>query len=180
MSNARTKITDGPVWDPLVKLTHWIVAAGVLVNGVVLDDGSLVHSWVGYAVAAMLALRLLWGVVGPDEARFTAFPPTIRGAIRHLRDLAALRHRTYRSHNPAGALMVYALWSTLAVTVVTGIAMGHGDNGDDALSVIHEAAAGAVLTLAALHVFGVLVDSTLAGRTLIRGMLPERSSRSPR
>jgi cytochrome b len=60
-------------WDPVVKLTHWSIVVAVLANGVFTEGGSWPHIWVGYALAGMLALRLLWGIVGPHEARFRLF-----------------------------------------------------------------------------------------------------------
>ncbi|WP_201752612.1 cytochrome b/b6 domain-containing protein [Sphingomonas changnyeongensis] len=110
-------------WDPVVKLTHWSVALAVLANAVITEEGSAAHVWVGYALAAILGLRLLWGLVGPPEARFAAFPLSLGRAVAHLRDIRAGRHVAHRSHNPLGALMVYAIWATLLVVIGTGIAM---------------------------------------------------------
>lgn len=110
-------------WDPLVRLTHWGVAAGIVANGAFTEEGSGLHLWVGYGVGALLALRLLWGVIGPPEARFSAFPPSPRRAAAHVREIVEGRRSHHRSHNPLGALMVYALWATLAVVIATGVAM---------------------------------------------------------
>lgn len=110
-------------WDPLVRLTHWGVAAAIVANGLFTEEGSAWHVWVGYAAGALLALRLLWGFIGPREARFSAFPPSPGRAIAHVREIAAGEKREHPSHNPLGALMVYALWATLAVVVGTGVAM---------------------------------------------------------
>lgn len=110
-------------WDPVVKLTHWAIVAAVIANAVVTEEGSGPHVWVGYALAAILALRLLWGLIGPAEARFTAFPPSPRRALAHLRDLGAGRSHHHASHNPLGALMVYALWTCLAAIIASGVAM---------------------------------------------------------
>lgn len=109
------------IWDPIVRITHWTIALAILLNGLLTEGGSLVHIWIGYVALAMLALRLVWGVVGTEEARFSAFVPSLARARAHLGDLLAGRHRTYRSHNPLGTLMVYALWATLAVIVTTGL-----------------------------------------------------------
>jgi cytochrome b len=106
-----------------VRLTHWGVAAAILANGVVTREGSDWHIWVGYSAAALLGLRLLWGLIGPAEARFSAFPPSPARALAHVGDIAAGRRTEHRSHNPLGALMVYALWGTLAVVAASGIAM---------------------------------------------------------
>lgn len=110
-------------WDPVVKLTHWSIALAVLANAVLTEEGSANHLWVGYGLAAILALRLLWGLVGPAEARFAAFPPSPRRAIAHVGDALAGRHAEHRSHNPLGALMVYAIWACLLVIIGTGVAM---------------------------------------------------------
>lgn len=110
-------------WDPVVKLTHWTIVAAVLANALITEEGSGPHIWVGYALAATLALRLTWGLIGPAEARFTAFPPSPRRALAHIREIAAGRTSEHASHNPLGALMVYAIWSVLAVIIVTGVLM---------------------------------------------------------
>lgn len=110
-------------WDPLVRLTHWSIAAAIVANRLVTEGGSQAHVWIGLAVAALLALRLVWGFIGPAEARFSSFPPSPGRALAHIADIRAGRHVQHRSHNPLGALMVYALWATMAVTIASGIAM---------------------------------------------------------
>ena len=110
-------------WDPLVRLTHWGIAAAVVVNRLITEGGSQAHVWIGLAVAGLLALRLVWGFIGPSEARFSSFPPSPRRAVEHIGDIVAGRHVQHRSHNPLGALMAYALWAMLAATIASGIAM---------------------------------------------------------
>ena len=119
-------MTEAPVrrrWDPLVKLTHWGIVAAVLANALIVEEGSGTHIWIGYALAAILGLRLFWGLVGPAEARFSAFPPSPRRALAHIGEIAAGKATAHRSHNPLGALMVYAIWATLLVIIASGIAM---------------------------------------------------------
>ena len=108
-----------PAWDPIVRLTHWCIALAVILNGLIVEDESLIHIWIGYAALGFLVLRLIWGVIGTEEARFTSFPPSIAAAKTHLGDMLLGERRPHRSHNPLGALMVYALWGTLAVVVAT-------------------------------------------------------------
>lgn len=122
------EFADRPVrsrrsWDPVVKITHWSIVTAIIANALFTEEGSGVHIWVGYALAAILALRLLWGMIGPPEARYSAFPPSPRRAIAHLRDIRVGKKEVHRSHNPLGALMVYAIWSMLGVIIASGIAM---------------------------------------------------------
>ncbi|OYU35077.1 MAG: cytochrome B [Novosphingobium sp. PASSN1] len=120
-------MTDQPKparrWDPIVKITHWSIALAVLANALLTEEGSGAHVWVGYALAAVLALRLLWGFIGPAEARFAAFWPSPRKALAHLRDIRTGTVTHHASHNPLGALMVYAIWACLLTIIATGIAM---------------------------------------------------------
>ncbi|WP_428687303.1 cytochrome b/b6 domain-containing protein [Roseibium sp.] len=110
-------------WDPIVRISHWLIAAAVIANGLFTKSGGTVHIWIGWGVLALLALRLAWGLVGPAEARFSAFPPDPRAAVSHLFELVRGKPCEYPSHNPAGAIMVYALWGCLATVTATGLVM---------------------------------------------------------
>ena len=192
---------SGPAWDPIVRITHWGIAAAIVVNGLIDEGGSTLHLWIGYGALALLILRLLWGFIGPAEARFSAFPFSLSAAIDHLRDVFAGRHRVHRSHNPAGSIMVYALWTMLTLTAATGVILqtepfpdelrhevtaqtaGHEEDEENAvedfLEETHEIAANLLLVLAGLHVGGVVLESRLSGRNLVRGMIRgEPTSRS--
>lgn len=135
-------------WDPLVKLTHWGVALAVAANALLVAEGSGIHIWIGYALGGLLVLRWLWGLIGPAEARFSAFPPSPMRAVRHLRAIGRGVVSVHRSHNPLGALMVYALWACLAVIVASGIAMA-GPPPADPLTVRGEAEHSAPARIAA-------------------------------
>ncbi|WP_062561374.1 cytochrome b/b6 domain-containing protein [Paracoccus aminovorans] len=113
-------------WDPLIRISHWGIAAAVFVNGLIVKPGGTIHIWIGWAAMALLAARLVWGLVGPREARFAAFPPAPLSALRHLGQVLRGRACEYPSHNPAGAMMVYALWLGLIVVIATGLVMTGG------------------------------------------------------
>ena len=114
------------LWDPVVRTTHWGIAIVVLGNALVTKGGSLVHVSLGWAGMALLLLRLIWGALGPSEARFSAFPPSPLAALRHMRQLVSGTVRETPSHNPAGAMMAYAIWASLVVVTVTGLVLTGG------------------------------------------------------
>lgn len=114
------------LWDPVVRLTHWGIAIAVLGNALASEGGSLTHVSLGWLAMALLLMRLVWGVLGPSEARFSAFPPNPVAALRHMGQLLSGRVDHYPSHNPAGALMAYAFWAALTVVIGTGLVMTGG------------------------------------------------------
>lgn len=124
--SARASIAPPSLWDPVVRLTHWGIAIAVLGNALATKGGSLTHVSLGWLAMALLVMRLVWGVLGPAEARFSAFPPNPVAAIRHMGHLLTGKVEHYPSHNPAGALMVYAFWAALAVVIATGLVLTGG------------------------------------------------------
>jgi cytochrome b len=123
---APSTVAAPALWDPIVRLTHWGIALVVVINALINEGGSLIHVTLGWIAMALLVMRLIWGALGPSEARFSAFPPNPMAALRHLRRLRTGQVRHYPSHNPAGGLMAYAFWVTLALVMVTGLVMTGG------------------------------------------------------
>jgi len=120
-----TQSVDTPrevhVWDPWVRISHWLLAAAFFVAYLVVEEPMTVHVWAGYLVGGLIALRLVWGLIGPRHARFSDFVPTPTRLKIYLGDLSRGRERHYLGHNPAGGAMVVALLLSLAATVVTGL-----------------------------------------------------------
>lgn len=111
------------LWDRVVRISHWGIVIVILANEVFTKGGSPVHVWFGWGGLLLLVARMAWGIIGNPEARFSAFPPNPLAALAHLKQLLAGRPRSYASHNPAGAMMAYALWACIAVMVATGLSM---------------------------------------------------------
>ena len=85
------------VWDPLVRIGHWLLVAAFFTAYIAGDDAQTVHVWAGYTVAAIIAWRIVWGVVGSRHARFTDFVRGPGAAFAYLRGMAsgkARRHLT--------------------------------------------------------------------------------------
>lgn len=168
------------VWDPLVRLIHWSVAAAVLVNSLNDADGVL-HEWIGYAAVTLVGIRVLWGIIGPKPARLPSFPPNPRAAVAHLLGMMRPPRRVHLSHNPAGALMVYNLWATLLALGATGFMMGtDAFFGVGWVEELHEGAWVWLLVSVALHVGGVVVDTLRTGVPLVRAMIDGRKRIPPR
>ena len=164
-----------PVWDPLVRIFHWTVVLGCVVDLFILTDGGLVHQAFGYVIAASLAIRVAWGFVGTGYARFTDFAPSPRRLASYLSDLARGRERRHIGHNPAGAVMMLALMALLAGVSVTGWMQGLDRFwGADWVMTLHARLADAILVLALLHAGAALVESWRHRENLVLSMITGR------
>jgi cytochrome b len=163
------------VWDLFVRVFHWSLVALFVLAYATGDEIEQVHIAAGYTIAALVALRILWGFVGPYHARFANFVLPPRGVLAYLRDVALLRAPRYLGHNPAGGAMIVALLMTLAGTCATGIMMT-----SDALwgakwvEDVHEIFANLMVGLIAFHVLGVLIASFEHRENLVTAMFTGR------
>ena len=169
---------DIRVWDPWVRLFHWMLVVAVLVAWMAGEAGLAVHVVAGYTVFGLVTWRTGWGFAGPATARFRNFvrPP---GEIRAFL-LATLRGRPphHAGHNPAGGAMVVLLLALLLLTTLTGMALyGAQDAGGplafldglasfrmvDVLEAAHEFLGNFLPWLIAMHVAGASWQRILSG-----------------
>ena len=176
-SRGRNSAREVLVWDPLVRLIHWSLALAILLNGTVIEDESQTHEWIGYFALGLVALRLVWALVGPKHARFSAFPPSPARALRHLRAMISGDRTIHLSHNPLGALMVYNIWLSVIAIGVTGYMMTTLTFfGVDWVEEVHEAVFAWLILSVGLHVGGVVFDSMRSGVNLVRAMVNGRKT----
>lgn len=112
------------VWDLPTRLFHWTLAlcvTGSLVSAKIGGGALAWHFWFGYAVFALLAFRLVWGLIGGRWSRFTSFVYGPATVLRYLRGQSRSDEHVDVGHSPLGALSVFALIAVLAVQVATGL-----------------------------------------------------------
>lgn len=180
------------VWDPLVRVSHWVMAAafGIAWATAEGEEGIVqtLHVGAGYTILGLVALRLVWGVIGTRHARFASFVKGPRQVLAYLGRMARLDAPATVGHNPAAGAMIVALLVGLALTGATGLMLygAHEQAGplaramapfagfDEALEEVHEFLAGFTAALVGLHVAGVLFSSLLHRENLIRAMITGR------
>jgi len=168
------------VWDPLLRIFHWSLAVSFAIAWLTADEWDDLHEWAGYAAAALIAFRVLWGFVGPRYARFSQFVRAPRAVAAYLCSMLRGKEPRYIGHNPAGGAMILALMLTLALTALSGwISTLDGYAGAEWLEDAHEAMANVVLALVIAHIAGVILASLRHRESLVRAMLDGRK-RAPR
>jgi len=159
------------VWDWFIRFFHWAVVGLVLLNFTLFEEGA-VHETLGYAVMGLVALRLVWGLIGPRFARFVNFFPTPARVRRHISHIRAGKPEISPGHNPLGALMIFNLILTLILVGVTGyLATTDRFWGVEWVEETHEFLANYLLFSVLLHVGGVLWESARSGVNLISAMI---------
>lgn len=161
------------VWDPLVRLVHWALVAGVAVNLWLTEEGGDIHQWVGYALVALIVVRILWGFIGPWSARWRSFWPTVSRLQCVLRGRDSKIEQTGITHTPLGAIMMLVLLGLILGLGLTGYMMEETDRfwGVGWVEETHELMANTILFLVPLHVLGAVVESLKQGDNLIASML---------
>jgi cytochrome b len=163
------------VWDPLVRLFHWTVVAGCVIDLFIIDDGKYAHRIIGYLVAFALAARVVWGFIGSPHARFADFVPRPRAFTRYVAALVRGQEPRFIGHNPAGAVIMLMLMVLLAGVSVTGWMLTLDANfGNDTLEELHGALANAILILGLLHAAAALYEGRRHGENLVLAMITGR------
>jgi cytochrome b len=162
------------VWDPLLRVAHWLLAASV-VFALMSDESRSLHKLVGYVAAGLVVLRIVWGFLGPQHARFTDFVKSPGEIFAYLRDLVHFRPRRYLGHNPAGGAMIVLMFVLVLVTAFSGW-LSETDRffGVGWVEAVHAGGANLMIGLIVLHVGGVILSSFMHGENLIRAMFTGR------
>ena len=190
------QVIEVRVWDPLVRSVHWLLAAAVIVDWAT-DEPLWMHTWLGYLALALVVVRVAWGFVGPEHARFVSFVRGPRLVFDYLAGLVRFSSKRYLGHSPAGGAMIVALLIMIAATGVTGMANLAADRGEGPLASVvakverpprvpgqrrppllmkqvHETVANITLALVVLHVLGVALASFAHRENLVRAMITGR------
>jgi len=112
------------IWDLPTRLFHWLLAlavSGAVVSAKIGGNAMVWHSRLGLAVLALLAFRLVWGLVGGHWSRFVSFVHGPGALMRHLRGQPRPGEHLDAGHSPTGALSVFALLALVALQLGTGL-----------------------------------------------------------
>jgi cytochrome b len=177
------------VWDPLVRLFHWLLVIAFFTAYFTEDEWQNVHVIAGYTVFGLVVFRLLWGMVGTHHARFSDFVYSPKTTVVYLKNVLTGKAARYIGHNPAGGAMIIIFLMSLLITTLSGVAYYGTDHWLGPLAGImkntspfwietleetHEISANFTVFLVIVHVIGVTWESLLHRENLVRAMIDGR------
>jgi cytochrome b len=180
------KLKQFLVWDPLVRIFHWLLAVCFLVAYILEDKMLNLHVLVGSIVFGLIIFRLTWGVMGTKHSRFADFICSFKQIIRHLCDLVRMRPAQHTGHTPVGGVMIFLLLFGLLLLTLSGImlyalegavlpfaGLMSGIDLDTTILIesIHGWVADLLVLFVVFHVAGVFFESFLQKQNLIRAMI---------
>ncbi|HYN58691.1 MAG TPA: cytochrome b/b6 domain-containing protein [Rubrivivax sp.] len=168
-STAQRRVIDAPT-----RMFHWLFALS-FVGAYLTADGErwrALHVTLGYTLAGLLALRVLYGLVGPRHARLglllrklASAPAWLRSLPQGIRHGTAQRIQWRQGQNLAMALAVLALLLLVVPLTLSGYGT-YNDWGDwlggDWLEDVHEFLGNAFLAVVLGHI------ALIAGLSLLR------------
>jgi cytochrome b len=195
MQNVKTESitnddTTVKVWDLPIRSFHWTLVLGcVAVYLTAKYHFREVHVLIGYGLCFLLAARVFLGFFGSQYSRFSSFIFSPGETLVYVRCMFGRDPKHYFGHNPAGALMVFALLALLTLISFTGLVtlavidfegplMMLIDYVDDeasyAIRHMHELLTDVGLVLIVLHLMGVIGGSIQHKENLVRAMITGR------
>jgi cytochrome b len=168
------------VWDVPTRVFHWLLV--VSFAGAFLTAESEryrdIHVLLGYTLLGLIAVRMLWGLIGTRYARFRSFLFKPSEIAAYVRSLLKARPEHYVGHNPAGSVAVFALLGLGIASGVSGVLIFQ-DVGGDILEELHDLVSYAMLAVVVVHVAGVLISSVMHRENLVRAMITGFKSARP-
>jgi cytochrome b len=175
------------VWDLPVRLFHWSLVLGFTSAYLTAEFHiGFLHTLIGYFLCGLVLARIVWGFAGNEYARFRSFIFSPAETIAYVRSLRSGKPIHYFGHNPAGALMVFALLGMLALIFLSGLTTlavidfegpllflinYFDDNTSYAVRHLHGWLVDAALILIPLHLLGVVSGTIQHKENLVRAMI---------
>ena len=171
------------IWDLPVRLTHWSFVLLLPAMWITAENDEWGwHIRLGHLLLALLVVRIVWGFIGTDTARFASFVKGPGAVLGYLR--GAYDYKANKGHSPLAALSVLTLLGLMLAQVGMGLFAGDPFDGAtgplnglvgvgtaDALTETHEWFYYVVFAMVGLHILAVGVIGMMQATSLIGPMI---------
>lgn len=165
--------------DAPTRMFHWLLAI-CFVGAYSTSDGErwrLVHITLGYTMIGLVGFRLVWLLLGPKPARWTAWAARYRALIGSIRSAKVGQFRWPALQVGFNSVAVTALVLTVVLTTASGYVVDQEWLGDW-FEEVHELAGNALLAFVLLHLalilMGAIIQSSNPLKLMLTGKAPGR------
>ena len=107
------------VWDGFIRFFHFsLIALIATLYFSAENDQMAIHLIAAYTLLALIATRLIWGIIGSDTAKLSALFHQPKAVFKAL---TTPQHYQQAGHNPAGSYMVLVFLTLIAVQLISGL-----------------------------------------------------------
>jgi cytochrome b len=183
-----TGLAPTPVWDPYVRIFHWLLVVGIAASWITGENGWYeTHYQIGCCVAWLIIFRILWGFVGSPTARFAHFLKGPGAVFAYMKTMFARKPSHAFGHNAGGGLMVLVLLLVVGLQAFAGLfntddVLFDGplyDNAPEWVTKLagawHARLFNILLALIALHVLVIAMYFVWKRENLVRAMVTGRA-----
>lgn len=148
------------VYDLPTRFFHWLFVSLFLTAFVIaktVDDESVVYSYhkmAGLTLGFLVVLRIIWGFVGTQHARFSGFALRPVELVEYLKGIVTGNKKRWAGHNPASSWAAIVMMAMALGLATTGYLMTSGPN-KETFEDIHEILANGILITAIMHITGL-------------------------
>lgn len=146
------------IWPVGIRLIHWIVAGACVFNFWISEEGEIPHRYAGYLAAAVVVLRLFWGVFSSQpELKLSSMWGAAREVPVELKRLLSRQALSLtRGHSPLASPVMLAMWGLVLALGVSGWMLGlDAFFGSELLEESHELCSHALQLLVVAHLTGI-------------------------
>jgi len=170
------------VWDAPIRIFHWLLVAGfaaaytIAVTGDHHDRTFVLHMAIGLVVGLMAVLRVVWGLLGTEHARFSRFALSPAALFRYARGLIGKPGPAYLGHNPAASYATVAMIIFALGLPITGLLLVRGHEG---VMDVHEVFAHGFMVVSVIHILGVLWHAIRYRDGIVLAIVDGRKTAAP-
>lgn len=163
------------IWSPIVRLTHWLVAIGVIIN--FFNETGEWHRFIGYACVFCIFLRMFAGFSPHAQQSARFYLPSLQSIKRHIAEIHSRQFTQHAGHNPLGQWAVYGMWALIFLLAITGW-LSRTDRfwGEDWPVDLHAIFSNVLQGLVLVHFLAVIVMSKLQKKNLVKQIITGKSS----
>lgn len=152
------------IYDWPTRIFHWLFAgmfiAAFFIAKTFDDDSALYpyHMLLGLSMAFIVLLRLIWGLIGSRNAKFSSLSLKPKDLVNYLKGVLYSKNHINGAHNPASSWIALIMMFLTLGLAVTGYLMTMSLY-KELVEEIHELLANAFVVATAMHVSGIILHT---------------------